>query len=248
MTRGARSRDRRRAGRASRAQANLPVLAVALVLLTTVTGVCVAFAEGALLSADREPHERRASNVLADRVVAADAPTTDRPNVLNATDVDALSPARVDRLAPVVRDTAFRVRLADETVVERGDPTGGTTVRRAVLVAERSSEERTVDLAASESVTLPRRTSTVALRLRPGSDTTIRTVRANDRVVLHDENGSGLRGNATIRTSRYETTTLSFERDERERTGTNRSETGTVIVTYYPEETTKAVLEVTVDA
>ncbi|WP_101295613.1 DUF7263 family protein [Halegenticoccus soli] len=229
-----------RASRRSRAQANLPALAVALVLVTTVTGVSVTLAEGALLSADRNPQERRAANAVADRLVAADAPITERPNVLNRTDADALTADRVDRLAPAVRNAAVRIRLGGVTLVERGDPVGGITVRRAVLVADRSAAERTVDLAESDSVTLPRRTEAVELDLRPGPDTTVRTVRANDRVVLHRPDASGLRGSATVRTSRYETTTLAFE--------TNRTATGVVEVTYFPEETTKAVLEVTVDA
>jgi hypothetical protein len=111
-------------------------------------------------------------------------------------------------------------------------------VRRIVLVADRTERTRTIDLGVADEVTLPRRTTRVRLAIDPGPRTTVTTVRANGRVVLHRD--EGLTGEAIVRLSRYETTSLSFEIDGPER--------GTVAVTYVPTRMTKAVLEVTVDA
>lgn len=225
-----------------RGQANLPVLAVALILLTTVTAVSVALADGALAGAERDPGDRRVASAVAERLVAADSPTTTRPNVLNASAVARLDAERLDRLAPPTQTASVRVRLGDRTLVTRGTPSGGVTVRRVVLVAERTATTRTLDLTTSTTLTVPRRTSRITVDVDTADTTTVRTLRANDRVVLHDEGGLGepADGPTTVRTSRYETTTLSFEATE--------SPEGTVTVTFYPTETTKAVLEVTADA
>lgn len=226
--------------RDDRAQANLPVLAVALILLTTVTSVSIALADGALASADRDPIDRRVASAVAERLISADATVTMRANVLNETAIDTLDARMLDSVAPPARNTSIRVRLGDDVVAERGDPTEGVTVRRVVLVANQSTESRTLDLSSSTSVTLPRRTARVRLDSNPEGNTTVRTVRANDRVVLYDDDPGGVSGTATVRVSRYETTTLEFT--------TTGDEQGTVTVTYYPVETTKAVLEVTADA
>ncbi|SDM07568.1 hypothetical protein SAMN04487949_0746 [Halogranum gelatinilyticum] len=226
----------------ARAQANLPVLAVALVLLTTVTAVSVALADGALIGADRDPIDRRAASAVADRLVAADSAATERANVLNATAVERLDAGRLDELAPAARNGSVRVRLGDRTLVERGEPAAGVTVRRVVLVAEREATTRSLDLAESTTLTLPRRTSEVTVDVDSANGTTVETVRANDRVVLHDDEGVGQAGDgeSTVEVSRFETTRLAFT--------TTPNPQGTATVTFYPTETTKAVLEVTVDA
>jgi hypothetical protein len=221
-----------------RAQTNLVVLAVALVLVTTVAGVSLAVADGALAGADRAPLDRRAAVSVADRLVASDAPVTTRGNVLNRSAALSLSAAEVDRLAPSARGRPLRVRLDDRTLVDRGDPTEGVTMRRVVLVSNRTTERRTVALGDSEGVTLPRRTPRVTLTIAPDATTTVETVRANGRVVLH--NSSGLAGEYTVTTSRFETTRFTFVAGE--------DPGGSVTVGYYPARTTKAVLEVTVGA
>ncbi|ESP88103.1 DUF7263 family protein [Candidatus Halobonum tyrrellensis] len=214
-----------------RGQANLVALATALVVLTAVLGSALAVADGALASADRDPAERRAAVAAGERLVAADAPVTRRANVLDAGTVGTLDATRLARLVPPLDGTAFRVRLGDETLAERGDPTGGATVRRLVLVS--TATERTVDVAADRPVSLPRRTARVRLDF---SGTNVTTVRANGRVVLHRP--GGLRGAETVAVSRLETARLRF----------GDGATGTVGVTYYPERTRKATLAVTVDA
>lgn len=140
-----------------------------------------------------------------------------------------------ERSTPTDGGVQFSV---DRTLAERGDPSGGATVERIVLVRSRERVSVTPPLDTG-AVTLPRRTDRVTLEVDPPAGTTVRTVRANDRVVLHDP--AGLDGRYTVDTSRYATVRLAFEA----RGPLGR---GDARVTYYPAETTKATLEVTVDA
>ncbi|QCJ47436.1 hypothetical protein [Haloprofundus sp. MHR1] len=223
--------------RDERGQANLLVLAVALVVLTAVAGIGVSLADGALESGQRDAMERRAATSLASQLVSADSSTTVRDNVLDSDAVESLTPADLELLAPGVASADVRVQIGESTVVERGTPSGGATVRRVVLVADETTENRRVNVSDSDSVTLPRRTTRVDVSVDTGPETTVETVRVNDRVALHSEDG--LDGETTLRTSRYETLTLDFDVEGSE---------AEVALAYYPERTTKAVLTVTVDA
>lgn len=214
-----------------RGQATLVSLAAALVVLTAAVGVALTLADGALVGAERDARERRAAVAVTERLVAPDAPTTRRANVLDAGAVAALTATDLDDLAPPVKGVAVRVRLDDETIVERGEPSDGTTFRRIVLVA--SPTERSLTANASEGVTLPRRTARVSLSF---GDATVETVRVNGRVVLHRPDG--LRGTLPVTVRRGWTVRLTFDANA----------TGTVEVTYVPERTRKAILAVTVDA
>ena len=216
----------------SRGQANLAALAVALVALLSATTLGLVVADGALASADRDPLSRRAADAAAERFVTADA-TTVRPNVLDGDALTSFTAARLDSLAPPAAGRDVTVRLGERVIVDRGDPTGGVTVRRVVLVAGTTERTQDIDVVDGTTFTLPRRSSRVALAFGPNANVT--TVRANGRVVLHDP--GGLDGTLTVPLSRYETTTLAFE-----------GGTGSVAVSYYPRETRKAVLAVTVDA
>jgi len=219
--------------RSARGQANLLVVAVALVVLVAVTATAVAIAEAALVSAERDAPERHAATTAADRLVAADADVTRRENVLDRRAAANLTADDVTALAPPLSDAAFRVRIGALTVVERGDPTGGTTVRRIALLADTDERSERLDLEEQRSATLPRRTDRLTLRFGP--DTDAETVRVNGRVVLHDPDG--LTGETTVRVSRFDTIEVRVE-------GT----AGDVTVTSYPETTNKALVEVTVDA
>lgn len=221
-----------------RAQVNLPALAIALLVLTATTGLALTVADQAFAGADRDPDERRIAVALADRIVAAGSPVADRANALNASALAALDRRAFGHAFPVAGDADVRVRVADRTVVERGNPTDGTTIRRVVLVQRRQAVTLDPRLPDNET-TLPRRTRRVTVALDPPDGAAVRTVRANDRVVLHDP--SGLDGEYTVRVSRFETVTLAFET-------TGPLPSGAVSLTYYPARTTKAVLEVTVDA
>lgn len=211
-----------------RGQANLPALAVALLVVTTVAALSVTIADGAFRTAERDAAEQATSHALADRLVAADGRLTDRRNVLNASHLDAETVAEI---APDGVD--LRVAIDGETVYERGDPTG-PTARRIALVAERQTVTVEPPLTYGE-MTLPRRSPRATIAV--DGDAGVETVRANGRVVLHDPDG--LDGEYSVSLSRYETTTLRFDGDPQR---------GDVTVTYYPRRTTKALLEVTVDA
>lgn len=221
-----------------RGQANLPALAVALVVLTATTGLALALADGAFAGAERDAGERHIAVALTERLVSVDSPLTSRANVLRAARIEDLSSATLDRNFPVARGHELRIRLGGRTLVERGDPVGGVTMRRVVLVERRQTVTYVPPLRRNET-TIPRRTRRATLRIDPPPATTVRTVRANGRVVLH--NRSGLRGTFDVRLSRFETTTLTFETD-------GPLTAGTVTVTYYPARMTKAMLVVTVDA
>jgi hypothetical protein len=219
----------------TRGQANLPALAVALVLLTSTAGLSVALADAAFAGVDRDPADRRIAYALSDRLVDDDSPTTRRANVLRESAL-SLTPAMLDESFPVVRGHAVRLDVGGTTVLERGDPTGGATVRRVVLVA-RGQSVTLVPTLDRNATTLPRRTERVTLAVRP-ANATVETVRANDRVVLHDP--SGLNGTYDVRVSRFETVRLRFETDR-------PLARGSIELTYYPTVTTKATLAVTVD-
>ena len=223
-----------------RAQMNLPALAVALLVVTTVTVLSFGLADRAYLSADRDAADRRVAVSLSERLVGPEAELTARANVLDATAVESLNASRLHSAFPVVDGRDVRIRLGERTLVETGDAAGGTTVRRIVLVERRESVTLTPALSAVEpSVTLPRRSPNATLELSPPANTTVRVLRANERVVLR--NDSGLSGTFEVELSRFETTTLTVEAE-------GPLPTGSLEVTYYPAETEKAMLAVTVDA
>ena len=221
---------------ADRGQASLVSLAVALVLLTGVTALGLAVAEGALTGADGRPLERRAATVAADRIVESGA-TAHRPNVLDEESVRVLTPGDVDELAPAVSGRSLRVRLGNETVVARGDPDPGTTVRRAVLVANRTEVRRTVRAPRNDTLTVPRGPAEVRVWVDAENDTAVTAVRAGDRVVLYDP--AGLDGSATVRIDAATNTTLSFAA-----TGPD----ATITARYDEANATPTTLEVTAGA
>lgn len=225
----------------ARGQANLLALAAALVVVTAVTGVAVGVADDAFGDAQREVDDRRVAGAVADRLVSGDGPLAVRENVLNGSAVDRVDAARLREQVPALADRDLRVRLDDRTLARAGDPSGGATVRRIVLVQRRSAQTVSPPLrnVTDPTVALPRRTPRVDLAIDSPSGTTVRTVRANGRVVLHDP--GGLDGEYTVRVSRYETTRLTVE-------ATDPLPDGTLAVTYYPARTSKALLEVTVGA
>lgn len=222
---------------AGRGQANLIALAAALLVVTTAATLGLALADAALSGTEREPIVRGAADSTADRLVAADAPTTYRENVLNESALGELDVDELEQLAPPTEQRDVRVRVDDTTILERGSPDTGVTVRRVVLVGTETTATRTASLE-QETTTLPRRTGRVRLSFDPEPETTVVTVRTNDRVALHDPDG--VDGPATVPVSRYQTTTLSFE--------TAGSGGGVVEISYYPLQANKAVLEVSIDA
>jgi hypothetical protein len=206
-----------------RAQANLPVVVVALVLLVSATGIALAAATDAREAAERDVVERSVAVSIADRLVAADGPTTRRRNVLDPERAESLTVDAVTEAVPETRDRAVRIRLrvrTDEdagnedagdrevrTLVERGDVRGGTTVRRVASLAERSEASERVHVPENgTSMTTPSNATDATVRVVSGNVT---TVRANARVVLH--NPDGLAGVTSVDLPRHARSTLAFE-------------------------------------
>lgn len=222
--------------RVGRAQTTLPAVAVALVVLTVVTGIGLAMADAAITGADRTPDERRVAAATAAQLVSPDGPIAERANVLNSSEVSGFDAAALTAVTPAASEYDIEVTLDDSRIAASGEPDGGQTIRRLVLVEERSVETLTP---AGTRVTLPRRADSATITLRPPDGTAVWTVRAGDRVVLH--NNSGLRGTFEVSLPRYETTELRFQ------TAGALAE-GDIQIAYDAPRTRKATLAVTVDA
>lgn len=223
-------------GNAGRAQSNLLALVVALVLLSIALTASIAVVDAAFTSAERDATERAVATGASERLVAADGPLADRQNVLNGTLVASFDDESLDEHLPAAETRAIAVSIDERELAAVGRPGRGTTVRRVVLVESKEAVERTPTLA-GDRATIPVRTERIALAVRP-TNATVETVRANDRVVLHDEDG--LDGEYDVDVSRYETVTLRFE-------GNGSLTEGDVRLTYDVTTDRKAVLSVTVD-
>lgn len=207
--------------------------------MSATTVLVLAVADGAIGRADRDVTDRRAAVALSERLVSAEGPLTTRANVLNGTAVDRFDATRLASVYPLPSNGSVQIRLGDDTVVETGDPVGGTTIGRVVVVERRETVALTPTLAPgnNHTTTLPRRTPRIRLRIDPPPGTVVRAVRTNGRVVL--ANRSGLNGTFTVRVSRFETTRIRFET-------TGPLPRGSVRVTYFPARTAKTTLWVTV--
>lgn len=224
--------------RTGRAQTELPALGIAFVLLTTVLVLGLGVANSALSSAERPAVEQQAAVGLSESLTADSAPVTARENVIDPDVLAALTTAELESVYGLAPEHDIRVQVDGETFVESGDPTGGTTIDRLVVLETRTRQTLEPSFEASRAVTLPRRTPRVTIDIDPPPETVIRSVRANGRVVLR--NLSGLDGEFEVPLSRLETQRLSFE------TAGALSE-GDVTVTYYPAATRKTTLSVTID-
>lgn len=208
-------------------------------LLTAVLILGITTANTALSSTERPAVEQQAAVGLSEQLTAESAPVTERTNVLTA---GALANLTIDELRATYGAApghGIRISLDGETIVEAGDPTGGTTIDRLVLIEKRVEQSLEPSFDESRSVTLPRRTESATVRIDPTADAVVRTVRANDRVLLRNE--SGLTGEFDVSLSRFETKQLFFE-------STGLLTKGDVSVQFAPPETRKATLRVTLDA
>lgn len=200
----------------ARGQANLLGFAAAVVVVVTVTVTGVAVASDALGDADRTPKSTHAAERLATHLVAADAAHTRDRNVLRADRTAALTDDDLDAAVPPVRDRSLSVSLGGDTLVERGDtdvrPTDGAVqVDRRVRVERAVDRSRRVDLATQGSVTLSDHTGRLVVRIDTDRTRTVRTVRADGRVVLHDP--SGLSGRYVVSVPETRPLTVGFESD-----------------------------------
>lgn len=227
-----------RAADGDRAQASLPVLAIALLILSSVTVMSLAVADGVLASADRDPTERHVAASLADRLVAAGGPVAVRENVLGRSKLASLDAEALGTRFPVVDDEAVRLTVGGRAIVNDPNARGGTTIRRLVIVRRTERRSITPPFAGRTAVTLPRRAGSATLSLDAPNGTEIRSVRANGRVLRYDL--GGLDGRYDLDLSRFETVRLRF-------VGPGPLFRGNVTISYPVERTTRATLAVTVD-
>jgi len=221
-----------------RAQTGLPALAIALLVVTMVTGIGLAMADGAISGADREPGERRVAVSLAAGLIAPESPLTERANVLDASRLSRFDETRLRTAFPVANETAVAVELDGRSVAATGETDRGTTIRRLVVVEEQTAETLEPALGWQRRVTLPRRGYRANLTLSPPASTNITAVRANSRVALHDDDG--LSGQYEIPLSRFETTTVRFS-------ASGPLPPGSVRIEYDAIRTRKATLAVSAD-
>lgn len=222
-----------------RAQTDLPAVAIALVMLTGVLVLGIGAADSALSSADRPAIEQQAAVGLSDQLTAPSANLTGRANVVRASALDDLDANRLHTRYGANPDHDIRISLDGDVLVETGEPTGGTTIDRLVLVERRTETTLAPDFETNRTVTLPQRATTPTVEIDPPANTTVRRIWANDRLLR--QNTSGLVGQFELSLSAYETEQLRFE-------AVGPLPAGSVELTYDRIETRKATLAVTVDA
>lgn len=221
-----------------RGQVSLPAFGIALLIVTGGVVIGITTADAALANADRSPLERQAAVSLSERLVRADAPVAARANVVDGSALSNLSTADLRDRYGLSEDVAVTVRLDDRTLISAADPSDGTTIERIVLVERRENRTLRPALDRARTVTLPRRTPSITLTLRPPENTTVRTVRINGRVRLH--NTSGLSGTYDLPVSTAQTAQVQFD-------ALGPLADDSVSIQYYPALTEKARLGVTVD-
>lgn len=222
-----------------RAQTELPAVGIALVLLTSVLVLGIGAADSALSSAERPALEQQAAVGLSEQLTAPGANVTRRANTLDPAALANLTVAGLHTQYGANPDHEIRVRLDGETLVQSGDPTGGTTIERLVIVEHRTTNTLVPELDDNRTVTLPQRAVAPTVEIDPPSNTTVQRVRADDRVVL--QNSSGIDGVYPLSLSPYETEQLRFD-------ALGPLPVGSVEITHDRIETEKRTLEVTVDA
>ncbi|MFB6135436.1 MAG: hypothetical protein ABEJ04_01630 [Halobacteriaceae archaeon] len=233
-----RLRPRLRVRPRTRAQANLLSLGLALLFLTGGVALALGVTAGAFAGAHRDPAERRVAVGLAGRLVAADSAVTNAPNALNASRLDGMSASALREAFPVARGHDVRVTVGGETVVEAGDPDGGTTVTRLVVVERRRVETLRPPVTGTTRVRLPARSARATVTVRD-VDPPVVALRVNGRTVRRATDG--LNGSFSLALPRGRRSTVTVVAD-----GTRPADS--VAVTYFPWSTRETALEVTVDA
>lgn len=221
-----------------RAQTSLPAVGIAFLLLTGTLVVGVLSAEAALRGADRQALDRRAAVGLSETLVRAEAPVTERQNVLNESALANLTATDLRNRYGLPQEASVRITLDGRTLVTDGPPKNGITFERTVLLERSRLRTLEPSFEGTRSVTIPRRTTSLNLTLRPPVNTTMRTVRVNGRVRLH--NTSGLNGTYEVPVTTVETARLRFE-------AVGPLSDGSVVIRYEPVRTEKGRLAVTVD-
>jgi hypothetical protein len=221
-----------------RGQVELPAVGIALLLLTVTVVLGVAIADNAFTSAERSAVERQTAMGLSDQLVSEQSPLTNRQNVINASELSDLDGGTLRNQYGIPDGSDAEIRLGGEPVAVAGDPESGITIERIVLVERGQTRTIEASLAANTRIMLPRRTANATVEIAPKNGTTIRTVTVNRRVVLADS--GGLDGRYQLAVSPYQTATFTFE-------SSGSPPAGNTTIEYYPRETRKATLSVTID-
>ncbi|KAB1197162.1 MULTISPECIES: hypothetical protein [Haloferax] len=221
-----------------RGQTTLAGLAVALVLLTTVTAGSIVAADRALADATSSPLEQHRAERAAEALVT-DGPITTSdgyvsPSLANETNASELSTA-----VPALRGVSFTVRFAGREIARQGTVTDGSRVSRGVVVVETRTDSERIELEDGMVGTLDGQTDEIQVDIDPRNNTTVRTIRVDDRVVLHRP--TGLRGTHTVAVSSYASPVVRVE-------AAGDDPEGTVTVTATVFETRTERVEVSVDA
>ncbi|MFB6105610.1 MAG: hypothetical protein ABEJ70_01425 [Halobacteriaceae archaeon] len=222
-----------------RGQANLLAVTVALLLVVTSAVVGAAVLNGAVAAATGDPADRRVAAAAAARLTSPAGPLASRANVVPAAAVADLDGATLRETVP---EADLRVRVDGETVATTGDPTGGRTVRRLVLVtSERRLRRRrpTRAEAGARLVTLPAAADRAVVTVGRGPNASTEALRVNGRTAW--ANDSGLVGRFPVALPRGRRARLRFA-------GNDSRPLGRVVVTTYRRESHDATLVVTADA
>ncbi|WP_147435575.1 hypothetical protein [Halobellus sp. Atlit-38R] len=206
----------------SRAQANLIGFAVAVVVVTTVTVAGMALANDALVDADRDPATAHAADDLAAYLVDADAAHARGPNVVSSAAVRNLTASDLEAAVPSLRGRSIRITLGGDVLVERSAPAasgdgrrardaGFERVERRVRVEHTVQNTERIELSERREVTLADHTGDVTVAVDPRRGRSVTTVRAGNRVVLHDP--SGLAGEYSVAVPDAYPLVLAFDAD-----------------------------------
>ncbi|KAB1192333.1 hypothetical protein GJR96_02300 [Haloferax sp. MBLA0076] len=224
--------------RGSRGQTTLAGLAVALVLLTTVTAGSIVAADRALSDAtdtslDRARADRAATALVTDSPVVTSHGYVDaqRANETNATELAAA--------IPTLRGVAFSVRFDGDEIAARGDVSDSVHVSRGVVVADYHTDSESIDVDGEDATTLDGRTGRIEFDVDPGANTTVRTIRVGDRVVLHRP--TGIEGTHSVNVSSHAAPVIRVD-------VAGPAPAGTVTATARVFETRTGRIEVAVDA
>ncbi len=222
-----------------RGQTTLPVLGVALVLVTVVTVLVVTAGQGAVHGASEPAISRSTAVSVSERLVENRSPLTTRQNVLAAGEIDSLDGNYLRENISVSDGVDVSVHLGEQELAATGPVNADVSFERIVMVERTSERRRHPPVRSGEAVTLPRRVERVRLHIRPGPDATVESVAADGEIVLLNE--SGLAGWYTVNVSRFRTTDLVLDA-----VGPLGADALTLV--YRVPERHRRLLEVRVDA
>jgi len=221
-----------------RGQTTLPIVGVALVLVTSVGLLAVLAGQGSIQAAKEPSVERSTAIGISERLVEPGSGPAVRQNVVAANRTDEVD-ERYLRESLGVRETVeVSVAIDGRSLVDTGTTGDVVTIERIVWIERSRRRQRTPRIRGGVDVTLPRRVTSLALTVDPGPDATIRAVTADDQVVLANE--SGLVGSYRIDVSRFETTSIGVD-------AVGEVERGDLSLTYRVPRRHRAILAVSVD-